>query len=99
MPPVLMQNADRRICIRSFGDEAVVFHEGSGDLHLLNGVAAAVLSKLCEPSESPQTLAADVAESLGYESDPQFEETVAGLLRYFDRLGLIQTCEPARSAE
>lgn len=88
-----MQTAENRTCIRSFGQETVVFHEGSGDLHLLNDVATAVLSKLRDPSPPAATLAADVAESLGYESDPEFEQQVARLVRDFDRLGLIQTIE------
>ena len=62
-------------------DEHVVFNAASGDLHLLNPAAMAVLDRL---SQGPATL-----DELSAELKIDTVEAVSTLIQSLDRLGLI----------
>lgn len=62
-------------------DEHVVFHAASGDIHLLNPAAAAILGRLLLGPTDLKELCRTV--------DAQGPETVDAALESLDRLGLI----------
>lgn len=72
---------------RSWGDDAVVYHEASGSTHLLDPVGATLLRTLERGPHSTDALQAAVAEALGVAADA-VARRVALLLREFERLGL-----------
>lgn len=71
-------------------DEAVVYHTGSGDTHLLNDIAADLLRLLADRTLSADELASLYGRSAGVEPDQEFHGRVAALLAEFDDLGLIE---------
>ncbi len=78
-------------CWRSWdADEHVVYHTVSGDTHLLNGVAAAVLRCLQKESVSTEELVGRVSHTLSIEPTLEFKREIERLLDRFDQLGLIE---------
>jgi PqqD family protein of HPr-rel-A system len=68
----------------------VVFDEGSGDTHLLDALAAAVLKALEEfPADVP-TLIARVAARVGPESAAEVEGHVRATIERFREIGLVE---------
>ncbi|HXH83891.1 MAG TPA: hypothetical protein VNN07_13335, partial [Candidatus Tectomicrobia bacterium] len=47
-PPIWQLNRLALLSWKQYGDEYVVFNEGSGDLHLLEGLAALTLRLIAE---------------------------------------------------
>ena len=70
-------------------DELLIYHEPTGDLHVLNEVAAGAFYQL--KAGTPPTasvLAERVAAALGYASDSTFERHIERLLMDFQEAGL-----------
>ena len=71
-------------------DEFVVYHKGTGDTHVLNDVAAQLLSCLEESSLSPEELAAGCARVYDVDVDESLLREIETTLTQFDELGLIE---------
>lgn len=87
-PPATTWTVPARLAIVRWPgeDEVLVFHEASGNLHLLTRAAAAVLDRL---TESPATADQLVANANGL--DPTSVRTI---LETLDRFALISPVEP-----
>jgi PqqD family protein of HPr-rel-A system len=93
-PPIWRVQPARSLHWRQFGDEWVVFDEGSGDVHRMDGLSAVVLMCL---GEAPCGLA-DLSPQAAAETDlPEGEElsrTLASVLEKYAALGLIEPAAP-----
>ena len=69
-------------------DEAVIYDEGTGDLHHLNPTATVVFS-LCDGSATATELAAELAAAFG-QPVGEMERQVRALLRSFKTATLIE---------
>ena len=79
---------------RVWSDEHVVYDDGSGDTHLLDAEAAAVLRRLTEGPASASELAAELAAELEIEPNPAVIFHVEKILARFKLLSLIEPAEP-----
>lgn len=80
-----------RLAWKNWGDQCrVVYHNGSGDTHLLNELGVAVLSALGGNELPASKIANRVAHSHGYDSDKAFADQVNETLTQFDEVGLIE---------
>jgi PqqD family protein of HPr-rel-A system len=75
---------------RSWGDEVIVYHTGSGDTHLLSPAAAEVLRTLQRTPTNAKELTAQVAASLKTPPDEEFELHIEDVLATLNRLGIIE---------
>ena len=78
-----------RLQWRSWGEETIVYHCQSGDVHLLNPVAVAVLEILQKESMTEADLQSRALEVLGLESSDSLSHNIKSLLHQLDELGLI----------
>lgn len=75
---------------RSWGNEYVVYHSGTGDTHLLNKLAASVLESLKQaPSDIP-SLSKQLASSFGIALDDESRMAMAQLMKDMIKFGLIE---------
>lgn len=83
--------AGHELLWRSWGDEYVVYHCGSGDTHLLDAAAARLLRRLLEAPEAASSLELSglVAETLLMSSEESLEYT-SELLEELQRLMLVE---------
>jgi len=82
---------------RSWEGEHVVYHRESGDMHLLNPVAAEALKLLETGPASVDDLTDRVAARLGPAPARELRREMGELLATFDDLGLIEPVDdPAR---
>ncbi|MHA1113767.1 MAG: HPr-rel-A system PqqD family peptide chaperone [Alphaproteobacteria bacterium] len=73
------------------GEEAVVFHSGSGETHLLDGDAAEILRGVEAHPASPADLTARFAPSASDAERAGVQGRIEQCLREFHRLGLIES--------
>lgn len=71
-------------------DEFVVYHTGTGDTHVLNDVAAQLLSSLEVESLSAAELASGCARVYDVDVDEALLREIEMTLNQFDELGLIE---------
>ncbi len=78
---------------RWWGDQLVVYHQASGDTHLLNRLAGEVLCTLEQAPAEAVTLAGHVAAQQEMSADQQgaLLEQIERLLRQLEALGLVET--------
>jgi PqqD family protein of HPr-rel-A system len=75
---------------RRWDQQSVVFDTRSGDIHLLDPVAADVLRCLKAAATSFDELSQRFRGSLGLDSERELSEYLAKLVRELDELGLIE---------
>jgi PqqD family protein of HPr-rel-A system len=75
---------------RRWDDESVVFDTRSGDIHLLDPVAARALRYLEGTPATVDELTRTLDASLGLEGDPDLLRYVAKLVAELDELGLVE---------
>ena len=99
MPPARLTGL-WRICSRHavlwrvWDGPAVVYHDGSGDTHLLNPVAFAGLRALAQAPTDVADLARRVAGELNLPCDQTFENHMATLVTDLHRLNLVEAAAP-----
>ena len=85
MPNILHIPNCLEIILKSFGNETLLFHSGSGDTLLLSPTAVPLIQRLQEGALEKQSLFEYVAEKLNYEVDESFlshmEEVLSGLMK------------------
>ena len=74
-----------RLRYRRFGDESVLYDDASGNTHLLDDVAGAVLEQLLDGSATFDELIASVA---GDDAGPEACEHVRRVLDHLRKLGV-----------
>lgn len=90
-PPVWRATHPESLRWRIWDDGCVVFDCESGQMHLLNGLAAEALTRLEEGPTEPSALAQHLSAMLPTPPDPgEFPDQVAELLSRFDELGLAE---------
>jgi PqqD family protein of HPr-rel-A system len=72
---------------RQWGDEYVVYHEQSGDTHLLDQAGISILNYLTANTADIDAIFAHIAQTAGMEVDVDELEEMLGNLT---RLGLVQ---------
>ena len=77
---------------RCWDHDTVVYHSGSGDIHVLNAVAAEALTLLARTPCTLPRLARQMAESQGRSFDEKWLGQVARLVETFDQVGLVEPC-------
>lgn len=77
----------------SWNHEFVVYHTGSGDTHLLNLAAAAVLQRLQDRPAMLAELTEYATSRLGIEADEAFMHSMVDLVKDLTKLGLIERVE------
>ena len=77
---------------RRWDDETVVYHSGSGDIHILNAIAANALKLLTDHPCTIPRLARQLADCQGFASDKDWRDHVTRLIDTFDQVGLIEPC-------
>jgi PqqD family protein of HPr-rel-A system len=75
---------------RRWDQQFVVFDTRSGDIHLLDPVAAEALRYLEESSATADELSRMLAASVDLEGEPDLSRYVAKLVGELDELGLIE---------
>jgi PqqD family protein of HPr-rel-A system len=75
---------------RVWGDEHVVFDGRSGQLHLLNALAAEVLKSLHEEPADAELLTQRLLSALELDPAPGLVDQVSALLIELDKLGLAE---------
>ena len=78
---------------RSWGDDHVVYDDGSGDTHRLDAEAAAVLRRLTEGPASGSELVAELAAELEIEPNQDLMSHIELILAKFKLLRLIELAE------
>ena len=78
---------------RQWDQEFVVYHEGSGDTHRLNELAARALQTLCADALSVEALANRLAQDVPVPPDGTPSTTLAELLGQLLELGLIEPAD------
>ena len=82
--------ADFELLWRSWDDEFIVHHTGSGDTHHLNPAAAEVLQTLQTTSATTEELTARVASSLEVRLDKALMLYIEEVLTKLKRSGVIE---------
>lgn len=82
--------ADINLHKRTWGDETVIFHCLSGDVHLLNPIAAEVLNILQESPATCLALSTQIAARFSPEHNEELAEQILNLLFKLDELGLVR---------
>jgi PqqD family protein of HPr-rel-A system len=75
---------------RSWDSETVVYHEGSGETHLLGPIESAVLARVHHQAATRAELAAHLEALLETGSIPELADYVGKLLNQLMGLGLIE---------
>lgn len=75
-------------------DEFIVYNTGSGDTHLLNTLATALIQYLQQASASLSQLIDYSVNTLGVTPDEDFEKNLKDLFAELERSGLIERCAP-----
>jgi len=83
-------NANQSLLVRGWDDESVVYNVSSGDTHLLNAAATAVLRCLQDAPGDSADLAALVATVLSIEVDHSLVASVERILQDFSLLGIVK---------
>ena len=78
---------------RSWDNETVVYHSGSGDIHIFNSIAADALDVLTKHPCTLPRLAQQLADSQGIALDEKWLGHVTRLVDTFDQVGLIEPSE------
>jgi len=78
------------VLLRSWGDETVAYHDGSGDTHLLGPVEAAAIRALQESPANVEDLTRQVASDLNVPADTELATHLTALVREFHKLGLVE---------
>jgi len=79
---------------RQFGDDWVVFDEGSGDTHRLDPVSAVALMCLAEAPLSEAELTRQVAVETDLPEGEDLSRAVAAVIERFSGTGLIEPATP-----
>lgn len=80
------------LLIKTWGDEAVVYDNGSGDTHYLKPLTLALYTTSREhPGYNAQQLASVLATRLNVADTPQFRELASEVLDQLHRIGLLQS--------
>ncbi|HEC15091.1 MAG TPA: HPr-rel-A system PqqD family peptide chaperone [Sedimenticola sp.] len=87
-------NAGFELHWRSWGDEYVVYHSGSGHTHLLNHTAATALRILQQTPAALPELCERLASEAGVEAGGDLSGALEELLADFARQGLIERVSP-----
>lgn len=76
---------------RSWDDEAVVYHAGSANTHVLNQTAVALLDliQIRGMAVDAESCAAELAAQFAVEPTPAWQREVETLLAEFEDLGLV----------
>ncbi len=75
---------------RTWGDDTVVYHHGSGDTHKLNPLSAQALRLLQSQPRTAHDLTQQLAAAIGQVADDQLLRYTEKLMDHFDQLGLIE---------
>lgn len=75
---------------KRFGEEFIIFNRASGSTHLVNPVAAKILSILEQRPCSAQEISRQVSAEIQVESDDEIVQQVELVLEALDDLGLIE---------
>lgn len=82
--------AGARLGWKQWGDDVVVFHENSGNTHLLNLFAATALKLLLGGPASAEDLARAASAALSIPYDPDLCDSVSLMLTELKSLGVTQ---------
>ena len=95
-PDLLWRAADPNLVTRHWNgeDEWVVYSPRSGDVHLLNPAAHALLGVLAAEALTAGELAQRLAAAGGRAADPEFRQAVDESLAALDQAGLIEPQRP-----
>lgn len=74
---------------RSWGNETVLFHQPSGQLHILEKYAVEVLLTLQKKPSSAQTLAIELSAKWQCELTSQFKAEIEAVLQNMQTLSLV----------
>jgi PqqD family protein of HPr-rel-A system len=85
---------DFEILWRSWGDETVLFHAGSGDIHILNSISTEAIKILRNNLFTSTQLAKRVAISLNLPANTDLFSHMTQLVNTLDKMGLIEPAEP-----
>lgn len=91
--PVWTASDPSKLLWRVWDDDCVVFDCRSGEIHLLNPVAAEALKLLEERPADANDLTRELGAALGQAPAPEFRGHIEDLLGRFDELGLIEPVE------
>lgn len=79
---------------RQFGDDWVVYDEGSGDTHRLDAVSAVALMCLAEAPLGEGELTQQVAAETDLPEGEELSHAVASVIERFSGMGLIEPAAP-----
>lgn len=75
---------------QSWGNEHIIYNEGSGDTHLFNDLAALILNKLQEGAATVDDLLQFLAASHNQDKEEDLQAQINELLLELDRVGVIE---------
>lgn len=77
--------------IKTWGNEAVIYDQASGDTHYLKPLTLALYQTCCEhPGYTPPELAAALAARIGVENGPELLDLTEDTLRHLRAIRLLE---------
>jgi len=75
----------------TWGEESIVFNKSSGNTHLVNSMAAKILSLLQVQARSAEEICQSIATEMQLDADDEILHRVKVVFETLDHLGLIES--------
>jgi PqqD family protein of HPr-rel-A system len=75
----------------TWGEESIVFNKSSGNTHLVNSMAAKILSLLQVQARSAEEICQSIATEMQLDADDEILQRVKVVFETLDHLGLIES--------
>jgi PqqD family protein of HPr-rel-A system len=75
----------------TWGEESIVFNKSSGNTHLVNSMAAKILSLLQVQPRSAEEICQSIATEMQLDADDEILQRVKVVFETLDHLGLIES--------
>lgn len=75
----------------TWGEESIVFNKSSGNTHLVNSMAAKILSLLQVQPRSAEEISQSIATEMQLDDDDEILQRVKIVFETLDHLGLIES--------
>jgi PqqD family protein of HPr-rel-A system len=89
LPPIVWKTF--QLVWVTWGEESIVFNKSSGNTHLVNSMAAKILSLLQVQPRSAEEISQSIATEMQLDDDDEILQRVKIVFETLDHLGLIES--------
>jgi PqqD family protein of HPr-rel-A system len=89
LPPIVWKTF--QLVWVTWGEESIVFNKSSGNTHLVNSMAAKILSLLQLQPRSAEEISQSIATEMQLDDDDEILQRVKIVFETLDHLGLIES--------